>query len=217
MADAKIFTNQNGPLTITNVENISDSKGPVEHNKTQGFCRCGNSKNKPFCDGTHSKIMFSGEKENKNPNETNNFASEEITIKDTPKVCAHAGYCDGGLPKVFWTEENGKRIAHPKNEEDIQKLQEIIQKCPSGSLAYEIDGKIYDSYETEPSIFIVPNGPYAVKGSIEFKDEENGDQPQSKEHYTLCRCGASKNKPFCDGSHHKIKFDEHAQQKESSE
>ena len=214
MGDSKIFTNPNGPLTVTNVEKITDSKGVVEHRQTQGFCRCGNSKNKPFCDGTHSKIAFSGKKENKEEIQTNDFASEKITIKDTPKVCAHAGYCDGGLPRVFWTKEGGKRIAHPENESDIQKLQKVIKKCPSGSLAYKIGEKVVDVYETNPSIFIVPNGPYVVKGSVPFEDEENNDSPQSKEHYTLCRCGVSKNKPFCDGSHHNTKFDENAVQKE---
>ena len=79
--------------------------------------------------------------------------------------------------------------------------------CPSGALSYTKDGVHYKDQEREPAIEIAQNGPYNIVGGIEFNDPI-GSKPESKEHYTLCRCGASKNKPFCTGEHHDIHFED---------
>ena len=77
--------------------------------------------------------------------------------------------------------------------------------CPSGALSYTKDGVLYKDRDREPAITVSKNGPYYVVGGIESKDPM-GSKPESKEHYTLCRCGASTNKPFCNGAHWDINF-----------
>jgi len=76
-----------------------------------------------------------------------------------------------------------------------------VGKCPSGALSYSIDDVEYrDDSERPPSAFVAASGPYALKGGCELADAEWG-AGASTEHFALCRCGGSKNKPFCDGSH----------------
>jgi hypothetical protein len=89
----------------------------------------------------------------------------------------------------------------------VIKIIETIRKCPSGALSYSIDGVEYRDDKTRtPKVAVSKNGPYLVTGGIELAGVENWAEGASKEHYTLCRCGASKNKPFCDGMHLGIKF-----------
>ncbi|HNZ52790.1 MAG TPA: CDGSH iron-sulfur domain-containing protein, partial [bacterium] len=72
---------------------------------------------------------------------------------------------------------------------------------PSGALSYTVDGVCYkDLFDRDPAIKVAKGGPLMVEGYIEFKDDQNSC-PESKEHYCLCRCGQSKNHPFCDGAH----------------
>jgi hypothetical protein len=80
-----------------------------------------------------------------------------------------------------------------------------VRKCPSGALSYSVDGVEHRNREGEPAIFVAPNGPYLVTGEPELLDTTRGEGA-STEHFTLCRCGGSKNKPFCDGTHWYNKF-----------
>ena len=162
------------------------------------LCRCGQSKNKPFCDGIHNKINFNSEKlEGRQPDQVDNYVGEGITIHDNRGVCSHIGYCTDNLPSVFrmkkepWIDPDGASVA------DVIKL---IKTCPSGALSYSVDGVKHDTLDRGPSIILRQDGPYHIEGEIEL-DDYNQSKPQSKEHYTLCRCGGSKNKPFCDGTH----------------
>ena len=75
-----------------------------------------------------------------------------------------------------------------------------IGRCPSGALSYSVDGVEHRDRAGEPTVFVAPHGPYAISGGPELMDTQFGEGA-SKEHYTLCRCGGSKNKPFCDGTH----------------
>jgi len=88
---------------------------------------------------------------------------------------------------------------------DVEAIIETIKKCPSGALSYSIEDVEYRDQTREPMITVSKDGPYCVTGGVELKDQPRGEGA-SDEHCTLCRCGASKNKPFCDGSHWQIKF-----------
>ena len=91
---------------------------------------------------------------------------------------------------------------------DAASADEIIatiQKCPSGALSYSLDDVEHRDRGGEPTIFVAPNGPYVVSGGPDLLDTIWGEGA-SKEHLTLCRCGGSKNKPFCDGTHWYIEF-----------
>lgn len=89
----------------------------------------------------------------------------------------------------------------------VEDIIETIEKCPSGALSYSLDGvENRDQDDRKPMVMVSQNGPYIMTGGIELIDEEQFGQGASKEHYTLCRCSVSKNKPFCDGLHRDINF-----------
>ncbi len=93
----------NGPYRVKNLGNLGNSKGKSLTARPEMYlCRCGGSANKPFCDGTHVKIGFSGDKsEDRVPDRLDDYAGKEITIHDNRGVCAHSGYCTDNSPSVF--------------------------------------------------------------------------------------------------------------------
>jgi len=188
---------------VKDLENFANQKGPIETKETMALCRCGGSANKPFCDGTHAKIGFSFAKlEGHVEDKRENYVGEKITIHDNRGICAHAGRCTDGLASVFRLKEE------PWIHQDAASRDEIIatiQKCPSGALSYSVDDLERHDREGEPTIFVAPNGPYVVSGGPDLLDTTQGEDA-SKEHFTMCRCGGSKNKPFCDGTHWSNKF-----------
>ena len=91
----------------------------------------------------------------------------------------------------------------------MDKVVAAVTQCPSGALSYSIDGLEHRDRDGDPRILIAPNGPYAVKGGATVEGVTWGEGA-SHEHFTLCRCGQSTNKPFCSGAHWYHQFDEHA-------
>ena len=192
-----------GPYLVENLQNLSNQKGAIEARVKMALCRCGGSANKPFCDGTHAKIGFSSAKlEGRVADRRENYEGEKITIHDNRGICAHAGRCTDGLRQVFrlkqepWIDPAGATA---------DEIIATIRQCPSGALSYSVDGVEHRDQEREPAIFVSPNGPYVLTGGPELLDTTRGEDA-STEHFTLCRCGQSKNKPFCDGSHWNAKF-----------
>jgi len=194
----------NGPYIVRNLEDLQNSKGDDISTRTvTALCRCGGSRNKPFCDGTHSKNGFSGEKlTDGSLNKREDYLGKSVTIHDNRGICAHAGFCTENLSSVFrlksepWIDPDGA---------EVDEIVNTIRKCPSGALSYSIDGVEYGDQDRDPMIMVSKDGPYHITGGIELKGESMGEGA-SREHYTLCRCGGSKNKPFCDGTHWYIKF-----------
>jgi methylamine---glutamate N-methyltransferase subunit C len=209
-----IRTAKNGPYVVESLKTIKESVGTKVETKqeTVALCRCGKSKTKPYCDGTHGKIEWTDEKsEDRVPRKVDNYSGKSIIIHDDRGICSHAGYCTDGLPSVFrmriepWIDPDG---------DTIENIIETIKKCPSGALSYTLDGVHYDNYHKNPQLEISEDGPYIVTGSIAIK---NDDRPTSNEHYALCRCGKSKNKPYCNGQHWYEKFTDDGKIKEQSE
>lgn len=206
----KIACLANGPYLLSNdsnphvTVNIQNSKGaPISPAADIALCRCGASNNKPFCDGSHSKSGFTDEKlADATPDKRDSYAGKMITIHDNRGICAHAGFCTNNLSSVFKYKEE------PWIDPDAATVNEIIDAiatCPSGALSYTIENTAQQEPDCEPMITITKDGPYAITGNIELLDQAMG-KGCSQERYTLCRCGASKNKPFCDGSHWGIGF-----------
>lgn len=201
---AVIESSKNGPYLVRNVADVQNSKGEeISTKKVMALCRCGGSANKPFCDGTHARIGFTGEKlTDGRLNKRDNYHGKGITIHDNRGICSHAGFCTDNLPSVF------KLRTEPWIDPDGSGVEEIIntvRRCPSGALSYTIDDVEVGQQDREPMIKISKDGPYYITGGIELIDQPIGEGA-SKEHYTLCRCGGSKNKPFCDGTHWYITF-----------
>jgi CDGSH-type Zn-finger protein/uncharacterized Fe-S cluster protein YjdI len=220
----KIRPLPNGPYYLLNdlkpktVENLQNSKGELLSTVSGiALCRCGASKNKPFCDGTHSIIGFStdnkaGESTSSNSIESKiikdkrkDYLGRRITVHDNRRICSHAAECINNLPSVF--KLNSRPWIDPDASE-VNKIVDTIEKCPSGALSYSIDGIEYsDQNDRNPMVTVSKNGPYVVTGGVELIGNNiQFGEGASKEHYTLCRCGASNIKPFCDGMHKVINF-----------
>ncbi len=199
-----ITCSENGPYIIEGLECLRNSKGETLSTKaTIALCRCGGSSKKPFCDGTHGKIGFSSERQSdKDIHRRKDYLGKRITIHDNRTICSHAGYCTDRLTSVF---RMGKEPWIDPDGADVAAIIETIRQCPSGALSYTIGAVAYRDQDREAAITVSKDGPYYATGGIGLEDA-SGLQPPSREHYTLCRCGASKNKPFCDGSHWSIKF-----------
>ena len=167
------------------------------------LCRCGGSKSKPTCDGTHRTNGFSDRNlADKMLDRRVAYAGRDITIFDNRSICSHAGFCTDGLKGVF------RMKAEPWIDADGAAREAVIatvRQCPSGALSYAVHGAEGLPPQREPMVTPTRDGPYAVTGGVELVDVAFGDGA-SREHYTLCRCGASKNKPFCDGSHWQVGF-----------
>jgi len=206
----KIACLPNGPYYLLNdmeakpVPNMRRASGEACATvRGVALCRCGGSKNKPFCDGTHTAIGFSDRNTADPGNDgRKSYAGKRITVLDNRALCAHAGFCTDELESVFRQHDEPWIAADGAEAEEIIAT---IRKCPSGALSYAIDGVEADAPERPPMVTVTDNGPYAVTGGIELMGVHFGDGA-STEHYTLCRCGASKNKPFCDGSHWNVGF-----------
>ena len=188
----------NGPLRVKGLASLRNSKG--EALPTQAvtvLCRCGGSNNKPFCDGTHRSNGFSSAKAaDRAPDQVHSYRGRHITLHDNRSVCAHAGRCTDGLPHTF---RYGQEPFIDPDADGVAEIAAIVGQCPSGALSYTLHGAPAAASQPQPAAVVVTPGPYAVTGGIAIDQPRNSGA--SPEHYTLCRCGASKNKPFCDGSH----------------
>ena len=193
----------NGPYVIKNLNHFTNQNEKIETKETMTLCRCGASNNKPFCDGEHLKIGFTSEKHNDHvEDKRQSYKGKNITIHDNRGICAHAGYCTGELAAVFRFEE-GQGI--DPDSASVDEIIAIIEKCPSGALNYSIDDEEHIELKGELKVFIAPNGPYVVSGECELLDTTWCEGALHNQ-FTLCRCGGSKNKPFCDGTHWYINF-----------
>lgn len=193
-----------GPYIVKNLEDLRNSRAERIATKSNiALCRCGGSANKPFCDGTHRKNGFSGAKvTDSSADKRESYRGRKITIHDNRAICAHAGHCTDKLAHVF---KYGKEPWIDPDGAEVGSIIETIRKCPSGALSYSLGGDEARDPQRKPAITVSKDGPYEVVGGVQLTDQIWGEGA-SKEHYTLCRCGASKNKPFCDGSHWQVGF-----------
>jgi len=129
------------------------------------------------------------------------YRGKEIVVHFDAALCMHAGLCVRTLPKVFEAHVEGPWI-HP-DAADVEALVALIESCPSGALYYEKE----DRSEPVPdinSVTVEKDGPLTIHADFTL----NGIKPAAPR-ATLCRCGASKNPPYCDGSHSEAGFSEH--------
>jgi len=172
------------------------------------LCRCGQSKNKPFCDGSHMKAKFDGkETATRKPyvRQAEVFDGATMLLSDAEELCAFARFCDPG----------GKIWGLMQNTDDPEVRKLVIREanhCPSGRLVLH-DKKTSTEPEERlsPGIGVVEDpamgcsGPLWVRGGVQIESAD-GTPYEVRNRVTLCRCGASSNKPFCNGSHASIRF-----------
>ena len=136
-----------------------------------------------------------------------NYTNGEVTIVWQPKMCIHSAKCwrgENSLPEVFNPAE--KPWIKPEGA-STDKIIQQVNNCPSGAISYFMNDEIEKSESSVSEIIAetVSNGPLLVYGNIIVKDSE-GNKTQKNKVTAFCRCGASANKPYCDGSHVKINF-----------
>jgi CDGSH-type Zn-finger protein len=202
----KITVTNGGPYSVEDGIPIYDHRGDVIATTGVYFmCRCGGSSNKPFCDGTHEKNNFNGQEfasKNKASDRRDTYVGNGVTIYDDRSRCAHAGNCTDNLASVFkmgsepWIDAKGA---------SIEEITNLIRTCPSGALSYtqSESGEPEENLEG-PKVTVAVDAPYHTRG-VEIVSGE-GDSYDVRERQALCRCGGSRNKPFCDGTHWYIGF-----------
>jgi uncharacterized Fe-S cluster protein YjdI len=132
------------------------------------------------------------------------FAGAEITVHFNKLQCSAAEECANGLPSVF---RHGATPWIQPDRDSAAAVMAVIDRCPSGALRYTHKGAAGPDHPEPQSIRIRKNGPYEVTGGIPLRTSF-WMQGQNRQLYSLCRCGASRNKPFCDGSHWRVKFND---------
>ncbi len=200
----KITPREDGPLVVENPPRLTDAGGTeIETKAVAALCRCGGSKNKPFCDGSHNEIGFESAPDHSRlrntPIEYKGVADGvALTISYTPVLCTHAAQCQARAATVF--DPKAKPWIQPDNGA-LAEILDVIAACPSGALRISVGGTPQQHMTTgEVEIQVEKNGPYHVS-NVALEAEFNG-VGASRTKFSLCRCGLSKNKPFCDGSHH---------------
>lgn len=132
---------------------------------------------------------------------TKKYTNGEITVIWKPGKCIHSKICFTGLPGVF---DPTKRPWVNINGASSQIIIDQVSKCPSGALSYSVDSDTEEKPEQQPASDIIveakPGGPLFVYGNIKIK-KSDGTLSDKNNVTVFCRCGNSKNKPFCDGSH----------------
>jgi len=203
------IVSENGePLTWQkdNVFEVKKNEGQAFY----GLCRCGHSKNKPFCDGTHRQIGFDGT-ETADTNKTE-FRSMKfprgtrITVRKDSTLCMDSGFCglrDAGMSQLVNATEDTK----------IRSLvMAMVERCPSGALTYRIeqsgpniepDLPVQIATTTEITSAGPIDGPLWVTGNIPI-ERADGKPFETRNRVTLCNCGHSAQKPLCDGTHRGI-------------
>jgi CDGSH-type Zn-finger protein/uncharacterized Fe-S cluster protein YjdI len=136
-------------------------------------------------------------------NEFRDYSSDDITVQYSVKRCIHAAECVRRLPQVFDTTK--RPWIQPANA-SAAEIANMIPDCPSGALRYQ--RRVGGSVEAVPehnTVRLVENGPLYQRGDLEIRDSA-GKVLSTDTRVALCRCGASKNKPYCDNSHKDIGF-----------
>ncbi|MBN8578693.1 MAG: (4Fe-4S)-binding protein [Cytophagales bacterium] len=137
---------------------------------------------------------------------TKKYTNGEVTIVWKPNQCIHSTICFKGLGQVF---DPRRRPWVTPEQATTQQIVEQIKKCPSGALSYYMNSETEATelkVEAETIVETSPNGPLLVYGNVAIKDGR-GSLTRKNNVTAFCRCGASGNKPFCDGSHKKIGFE----------
>jgi CDGSH-type Zn-finger protein len=213
----KIKVSKDGPYLVTGGAPLSEQNVCVDtddqcHGWKEGkrypvqesyaLCRCGHSQHKPYCDGSHAKVKFDGTEEANNVSyheQALSINGPDLKLTDAEDFCVRARFCHRGGGTWKLTQESD-------NPRSKQMAVEEASECPSGRLiAWEKNGKAIEP-ELEPSVGLIEDtqakkmGPIWVRGGIPV-DSAEGKTYETRNKVTLCRCGKSSNKPFCDGSH----------------
>lgn len=188
----QVVTDDGEPLTWRTTRSLDGEDG-------MALCRCGNSGDKPFCDGSHADGFNGTERAPTDAYDDRaaTYRGTGLVVRDDRSICEHAGFCGNEATNV-WKMVNNDTVADtPARSQAIA----MIERCPSGALTYRMPG---DDEDVEPelpcAIAVVDDGPLVVTGGVAV-ERSDGEPLETRNRMTLCRCGYSGIKPLCDGSH----------------
>ncbi|MCZ6872372.1 MAG: CDGSH iron-sulfur domain-containing protein [bacterium] len=214
----KITVRPNGPYIVTggiplvrmapvvseHGEPLTWKSGDVLSTETRyALCRCGKSANKPFCDGQHLKEDFEGaETADCGPSSARqtDYPGTNISVKDDRSICMHAGFCTNQITNVW-------QMTQDSSDTQVRaQIMAMVERCPSGALSYSLEpgGETLEP-RLPQEIAVTPDGALWVSGGIPI-ERADGQPFETRNRVTLCRCGDSKNKPLCDGTHKDVGF-----------
>lgn len=221
----RIYVTKNGPyvvkgrvpivretiVTDAEGESVAWERGEVCAEKDScSLCRCGQSGRKPFCDGSHVDARFDGTEtasRASHAEQSVELPGPSVSLADVKALCAEARFChrEGGV----WHS-----VEHTDDPQAAELVRLQASQCPSGRYV-AVDSATGEAIEPElePSIGLIRDphagvsGPLWVRGRVPVESVD-GVEYERRNRVTLCRCGRSENKPFCDGSHITCHFDE---------
>ena len=170
------------------------------------LCRCGHSGDKPYCDGSLVRADWDPSltaSEEPLLDGAERYEGPEVALTDNRAYCAFARFCDAKGQVWNLVSMEGKQAR------DLTVRE--ADHCPAGRLSAWTGGQEPHEPHFEPSLGLIEDpqqgssGPLWVRGGIPFS-REDGFTYEVRNRVTLCRCGRSSNKPFCDGSHASIRF-----------
>lgn len=181
-----------GPLKVSNAPGVVFGSDTLPADGDVYLCRCGQSSNAPFCDGTHSKVGFSGACESSNDKAIKVWEGNTLRTYFNPNTCMHVLYCKP-LKALREAELAGDTGA-------AAKIAEVVETCPSGALTWEAKTDVPAPSQRERApVQVMEGGEVRIQAPFTINADKLERMPEDRA--TLCRCGLSKNKPWCDGMH----------------
>jgi CDGSH-type Zn-finger protein len=223
--ESQIIINKNGPYQVVGEiplvrksQVVSEYGEPITWHKEQTLetdaeayylCRCGNSQNVPFCDGSHRRVGFDGtETQQSQSTMERRFefpGGTKLVVRKDTTLCMDSGFC-GFLNLPI------KKIVPNTDDTKMRSLViAMVERCPSGSLTYSIPPEEKDIEPDLPVQVAITTeitddgaiiGPLWVTGNV-IIEQSDGSILETRNRVTLCNCGRSEIKPLCDGTHRK--------------
>ncbi len=217
-ATPKVTATPNGPYHVSGInriiwrEVVKTSEGePIawrdrgvvaDADEEYWLCRCGNSANKPFCDESHRRVGFVAEDAadpGSRSERVESYGAGDVSLQDERALCVHTGFCSNKITNVW-------KLAAREDLDTTSATQLIAmtQHCPSGAISIRAgEGDLEPALPAE--VVLIPDGPLWVTGGVTV-ERSDGVPLEARNRVTLCRCGASKTKPLCDGTHAEVGF-----------
>ncbi len=190
-----VLSSQDEPLTWA-------TEGMLASDSPTFLCRCGQSSTKPFCDGSHLTADFDGTETASTEtfsHRAKTYDSPGLTVHRVGRICEHASFCANKTTDWY-------QMLPDSGDVTVRgQIIGMIEHCPSGALAYELDGEPIEP-DLPVAVSPVEDGPLWVTGGVSIT-RSDGLPLETRNRVTLCRCGHSANKPLCDGTHAKIGFE----------
>lgn len=217
--NGKIKIVKNGPYLVSGgvplvrETIVPNEKGRSDHwekgksypeQESYALCRCGHSQHSPYCDGTHEKVNFDGEETASRADylaQAGLIEGPGVLLTDATRLCAYARFCH---------RKEGDIWSLAEQSDDPELRESVIRgtwECPAGRLvAWDKETRQSIEEDLKPELGIIEDphqgvsGPIRVEGGIPVEGSD-GFEYEVRNQMTLCRCGRSHNKPFCDGTH----------------